>query len=183
MKASTKQKLDRLDDSFRDLLKELDGYTDATLNRVPKEGAWSVFQTMHHLILSERMSLNYVKKKLSFEPKLKKAGVGSKMRSTLVNNYLRSPFKRKAPTFISGENLPKESTFWEVVKAWKTDREELRRYLSELPKEHFSKEIYKHPFAGRLSLDGMLSFFQQHYERHLRQIRRTLRELDAVKVK
>ncbi|MEM1324550.1 MAG: DinB family protein [Bacteroidota bacterium] len=183
MKTSTKQKLDRLDHSLRELLTELDGYSDATLNRAPKENAWSVFQTMHHLILSERMSLKYIKKKLSFEPKLKKAGIGEKMRSALVNNYLRSPLKRKAPTYISGENLPTDSSFWDVVKTWKTDREALRLYLSELPDDLFDKEIYKHPFGGRLSLDAMLSFFQQHYERHLKQIRRTLRELDAVKLK
>lgn len=127
--------------------------------------------------------MQYVKKKLSYQPELKRAGIGSSLRTTFVNSYLRSPLKRKAPKIISGDNLPEESTFWEVVKIWKTDREEMRRYLEELPDDLFKKQVYKHPFAGRMTLNGMLSFFQQHYERHLKQIRRTLRELDAVKVK
>lgn len=183
MKASVKKKLDQLDLDLRELLRDLDGYSEKTLNRQPKKGAWSVFQIMHHLLLSERYSKQYLERKLSHQPKLKQAGIMAKLRSLLVNSYLKSPLKRKAPAAISGDQLPLKSTFWEVAKAWRTDREQLREYLNELPKDHFSKELYKHPFAGRMSLDGMLSFFQNHYARHKKQIYRTLRKLDAVKVK
>ncbi|MEM9886571.1 MAG: DinB family protein [Bacteroidota bacterium] len=183
MNKATEKKLDTLDSELRDLLKDLEGYSETTLNKKPTEEAWSVFQVMHHLILTERASLQYVKKKLSFNPPLKKAGIGAKFRSVLVNTYLQSPIKRKAPEQFAGDYLPDHTTFWEVVKAWKTDREELRNYLSELPKDLFYKEVFKHPFVGRLTLGQMLSFFQKHYERHHRQIYNTLDDLNAVKIK
>lgn len=183
MKKTVKKKLDALNLSLRDLLTDLEGYSEDTLNKAPKEGAWSVFQIMNHLILAERKSIQYVQKKLSFDPKLKSAGITSKMSSLLVNTYLSSPMKVKAPEMISGDNLPSHSTFWEVTKAWKTDREALQKYLNELPEELFKKEIYKHPLGGRLSLEQMLSFFQKHYARHHKQIYRTLDQLDAVKIK
>ncbi|MEM9846703.1 MAG: DinB family protein [Bacteroidota bacterium] len=183
MNKTIKKKLDNLDNALRDLLTDLEAYSEPTLNKKPAENAWSVFQIMYHLILTEQASLQYVKKKLSFNPDLKRAGMAAKFRSMMLTTYLQSPMKRKAPEQLSGAYLPDQTTFWEVVKAWKTEREELRQYLGELPAELFSKEVYKHPFVGRLSLAEMLTFFQKHYERHHRQIYNTLEDLNAVKIK
>jgi len=183
MDKSVEKKLDKLDLDLRNLLTDLDGYSEQTLNKKPDEKSWSVFQIMSHIILAEGGSLRYVQKKLSFNPELKTAGAMAKARSLLVNVYLQSPLKRKAPEAISGENLPDHTTFWDVAKKWKNQREELRTYLKELPVDLFTKELYKHPFAGKMTLEEMLSFFQKHYDRHKKQIYRTLRKLDAVKIK
>ncbi|MEL6717876.1 MAG: DinB family protein, partial [Bacteroidota bacterium] len=104
-------------------------------------------------------------------------------RMFFVSSYLKSPMKRKAPEAIAGENLPEYTTFWDVAKKWKSEREELRKSLAEIPEEIFTKELYKHPFAGRMTLEDMLAFFQAHYNRHKKQIYRTLKKLDAVKIK
>jgi len=183
MEQSVENKLDRLDQDLRNLLTDLDGYSEQTLNKKPDINSWSVFQIMTHLILAEGGSVKYVQKKLSFNPELKTAGAASKARSVLVNAYLSSPLKRKAPDAIAGDNLPEHTTFWDVAKKWKGQREELRSYLAELPADLFDKELYKHPFAGKMTLEDMLSFFQRHYNRHKKQIYRTLKKLDAVKVK
>ncbi|MEM6697905.1 MAG: DinB family protein [Bacteroidota bacterium] len=183
MEKLVEKRLDKLDLDLRNLLTDLDGYSEQTLNKKPDGKSWSVFQIMYHLLLSEGFSLQYVQKKLSFNPELKTAGTKARSRSLLLNTYLQSPIKRKAPSAISGENLPEYTTFWDVAKKWKGQREELRQYLVELPDEVFTKEVYKHPFAGRISLAAMLSFFQNHYNRHHKQIYRTLKKLDAVKIK
>ncbi|MEM8524907.1 MAG: DinB family protein [Bacteroidota bacterium] len=183
MDKSVEKKLDKLDADLRNLLTDLDGYSEQTLNRKPDEKSWSVFQIMTHLILAEGGSIKYIQKKLSFSPELKTAGATAKARSVLVNAYLSSPLKRKAPEAIAGDNLPKYTTFWDVAKKWKNQREELRTYLDELPADLFDKELYKHPFAGKMTLGEMLAFFQKHYNRHKKQIYRTLRKLDAVKIK
>lgn len=180
MTTSIAQRLDKLDASLKNLLKELEPYSEIKLNEKPNEQSWSVFQIMHHLMQSEYFSQAYVEKKLSFNPRLKKAGLVAGFRRVALNAYLASPLKLKAPALV-GDNLPEYSTFWEIAKKWKEQRMKLRNYLQELPEDLYDKEIYKHPFAGRLTLDGMLSFFQQHFDRHSNQMMRTLRKIEAVK--
>ena len=126
-------------------------------------------------MMSENYSLQYVKKKLSFNPELKNAGVKAAIRELALNTYLSSPFKWKAPEAISGDNLPDHETFWKTVQTWKNQRIELREFLETLPDELLKKEIYKHPFTGRISISGMLQFFNQHFNRHNKQIQKIIK--------
>ncbi|MEM9921384.1 MAG: DinB family protein [Bacteroidota bacterium] len=180
MNEKLNRELQSLDKGLSALLKEMKVYSDDQLNRSHGEGKWSAIQIMHHLMMSERYSLKYVQKKLSFNPELKKAGFKSTMRRLLVTSYLGSPLKIKAPEAISGENLPDFVSFWDSAKSWKSQREELRAYLEQLPNHLLDKEIYKHPFAGRLSILGMLRFFNAHFKRHHKQVRRVLKQMVPV---
>lgn len=161
-----------LDKKLNNLLKELKAYSEDQLNRKPKEDAWSVIQVMHHVMMSENGSLKYVKKKLSFNPELKKAGFKSGFREMVLNTYLGSPIKWKAPEAISGDNLPSHETFWKTAQQWKNQRIELREFLEKLDEDLLKKEVYKHPFVGRISINGMLRFFNRHFDRHNKQIKR-----------
>ena len=76
---------------------------------------------------------------------------------------------------ISGENLPDYVTFWDTAKKWKQQRLDMKNFLSQLPEDIYKKEVYKHPFAGRLTLNGMLKFFDSHFDRHHRQINRIIK--------
>ena len=178
-KTSINPKLDiqlkALDNKLNQLLKTLKVFSEDQLNRKPKENAWSVIQVMHHLMMSENGSLKYIQKKLSFDPKLKKAGVKAALRETVLNTYLGSPFKRKAPDYISGDNLPKHETFWKTAQDWKNQRIELRAFLEKFPDELLNKEIYKHPFVGRITIPGMLRFFEGHFDRHNKQINKIIK--------
>ena len=181
MDTKSKAQLRELDQKLILLLKDLKNYSDAKLNEKPDEASWSVLQIMQHLMMAEVGSLQYIKKKLSFNPVLEKAGVMAGLRSTLLNLSLKSPFKVKAPKQISGEFLSSNTTFWEVAKNWKQQRKVLEEYLYLLPKEIFNKEAYKHPLTGKMKISDMLSFFNTHVNRHTRQIKRTLKKVDAVK--
>jgi len=167
--------LKALDKKLKTLLTEVKVYSEDQLNRQPKENSWSVIQVMHHLMMSENGSLKYVKKKLSFKPELKKAGVKAAFREFGLNTYLKSPFKWKAPEAISGDNLPANETFWKTAQDWKNQRIELREFLETLPEEMLKKEVYKHPFVGRISIPGMLRFFHQHFDRHNKQIQKIIK--------
>ncbi len=164
------KRLGELDDSLKALLEELKVFSDETLNDRPDEETWSVLQVMQHLKVSENLSMKYVQKKLSFKPKLKRAFLLSPMRLQLLKLYLNSPLKYKAPKVVDTPSFPPDSTFWEVAKQWSQQRQELAEFLQSLPPEMFKKAIYKHPIAGRLSLYGMLDFFQLHFNRHRKQI-------------
>lgn len=181
MDKKTKIHLKNLDQKLTLLLRDLKNYTDAKLNEQPNPNEWSVLQIMQHLMQAESGSISYVKKKLSFEPELAKAGVLSSFRSVFLNMALSSPIKIKAPAQISGDSLLTDLTFWEVAKQWKTQRKELVTYLENLPEDFYTKDLYKHPLSGKMTLSSMLSFFNKHVDRHTRQIKRTLKKIDAVK--
>ncbi len=174
MNAKLHKNLKQLDDDLSKLLEELKNYSESDLNRPPKPGAWSALQVMHHLMLAESVSQQYVEKKLSFDPPLKRKGLLNIFRFRLLSIFMRSPFKKKAPVAIGDNVIPAQSSFWETAKKWKAQRESLALYLENLPAEYVSKEIYKHPAAGRLTLPQMLLFFHDHFRRHRKQIDKAL---------
>jgi len=181
MDKKSKAHLQNLDQKLVALLHELKDYSDAKLNEQPKENAWSVLQIMQHVMKAEAGAIAYVQKKLSFDPTLEKAGARSSINSMLLNLTLSSPIKVKAPEQVSGENLLAGLTFWDVAKQWKQQRIALNDYLKSLPADLYTKDVYKHPLTGKMTLASMLSFFNTHVDRHTSQIRKTLKKIDAVK--
>lgn len=169
--------LDQLDKALESLLDYLKDFPETQLNAKPNPEAWSALQICHHLLVAENLSLQYLRKKLSFNPKLPPVSMATKMRIRLLKTYLNTPMKFKAPENVGTEILPETSSFAEVKTMWQNNRQELRAFLKSLPKDIFDKEVYKHPFAGKLSLQGMLIFFEEHFNRHLKQIQRTLRRV------
>ncbi|MFN0015957.1 MAG: DinB family protein [Saprospiraceae bacterium] len=156
------------------LLDALASHDDATLNLRPPNGGWSVVQVMHHLIVSEELSYRYVQKKLSFNPELKNAGLVEWLREQLLWFYLHVPIKFKAPTIVSDENLPEYATLTETQARWLKAREAWVIFFNNLPPEIAQKVVYRHPLAGRLGWSGLITFFTTHFNRHLKQIHRTL---------
>ncbi|MEM9991465.1 MAG: DinB family protein, partial [Bacteroidota bacterium] len=98
MTKKVEQQLEQLHGDLIKLLKDLEGYSEARLNEQPKPGQWSVFQIMHHLILAEGYSMQYVERKLSHQPKLKNSTPITGLRKVIITSYLKSPLKRNAPT-------------------------------------------------------------------------------------
>jgi hypothetical protein len=177
MNTKIERKLDKIDAKLQDLLTDLQQYSDSSLNYKPDDHTWSALQVMHHLLTSERLSTKYIKKKLSYNPDLPDVNFGTQWRAFLLRSYNYLPVKLKAPKNVS-ESLPEKSSLAETSEAWLATRQELRAFLNTLPEETFKKEVYKHPVSGRLSLFHMLDFFDRHFDRHLKQINRTL---DAIK--
>lgn len=158
------------------LLEELSQYDDTRLNRRPADGGWSAMQTMHHLILSEEGALQYVLKKTQAPAQtIAQAGLGAAWRSFLLWLSLRTPFKFKAPKGIGTEYLPEQTAFADTRARWLEVRSRWRDFLTALPEDYAGKAVFKHPFAGRLSWRGLITFFNTHTNRHYKQILRALR--------
>lgn len=157
------------------LLEEIKNYPDEVLNRTPPDGGWSAIQTLTHLILSEESALAYVHKKLGLTQHFERAGLGSKWRSFLLWLALVSPFKFKAPTVVSRENLPAYATRADTQARWQKALEGWSVFFASLPPSLLDKAVFKHPKAGKIGWDDMLGFFTTHCARHHQQIRRAVR--------
>ncbi len=169
------QRLQTLDRELDELFDDLAQYAPEALNQAPAPGGWSAMQALHHLLLSERYSLQYCEKKLSHRPKLPRAGVLAWWRVQYVRFYLLSPIKVKAPAMIDTPALPATDTLPSVAAQYRAQRAAMATFLDNLPAEYADKEVYRHPFAGRMSVAGMLSFFGAHFTHHRRQLYRALR--------
>lgn len=175
MDRRTEQYLNALDEALQKLENSLIAYSSEQLNSKPAPGQWSAMQVINHVMMAEAGSLNYLKKKLSDPSAIKKAGIGSTIRIWLLNLSQVIPgLKFKAPAFIDEDKLPPVSDRDTVFQQWRAGRAALRAFLESQPDEIFTKEAFRHPRGGRLTIAQMLSFFASHFHRHRRQIRRNL---------
>jgi hypothetical protein len=168
------QIIDQLDKKLEDLINQVSKYDYAAFNRKPDPETWSPFQVMHHVMLSEKKSLGYVKKKLGYDPILPPAGFAALLRSRLLNFCIKAPIKFNAPSGVGTEILPPEGTLDELTQTWNRDRKALRHYMENLEEKWLDKAVFKHPYAGRISAEQMLRFFQAHFTWHAKQVLRRL---------
>ncbi len=180
MEPRLQKEFDLLQKELRLLFQELKVHSNNVLNKKPKPDKWSTLQVLYHLQVAEEGSLNYVKKKLSFNPELKSVNIGSKLREKTINFYMGLPFKFKAPPHVGDGAIPELSEFWTLVSKWRNQRDELGAFLETIPSDLVNKQIFKHPSAGRISLLGMLKFFRAHIKRHKKQINRNLKDYQYV---
>ncbi|WP_235294237.1 DinB family protein [Portibacter lacus] len=168
------QKVQNLDIEMDQLFNELKGNSFETLNKKKDANTWSPIQILDHIILSERLSLGYCKKKLSFDPKLKTANFRTWINGRLISWSLQSPFKFKAPDVVTSDKLVAESELGLIKEKWKALRAELLAFIHNVPEKYIDKEVYKHPFGLRMSLNGMLDFYKSHFRRHRKQLRQRI---------
>lgn len=179
MRKITKTRFDRLDHSLESLLKLLSSQSDDVLNLKPASNQWSVLQVMHHVLRSEQLALAYLKKKLSFQPKLPTESYRKPWRRFVVWTTAYIPIKLKAPKVVSTETLPEKSALADISAAWRKQRADMRELLTSLPDDMRNKVVFRHPFANLLTIDEMLYFHQAHFNRHLGQINRIFKTLGS----
>ena len=168
------QLIDRLDKKLEGLENQVSKYDHKALNRKPNDMIWSPLQVMHHLMISEKKSLQYVKKKLSYNPSLPKVGIGSFLRSQILYLFIKSPIKFPAAPGVGTEFLPEEESLEELIHMWYQERKSLREYVSGMDEKWLDRAVYKHPFVGRISAKQMLMFFDAHFDWHTKQVMKRL---------
>jgi uncharacterized damage-inducible protein DinB len=133
---------------------------------------WSIAQILAHIILAERFSLQYMKKKSLGIDSVGKSGLWEDLKFFILKISQRIPLKYKAPQVL-GEN-PQPLSREDAARQWLQVRNELRDFISTLDNEYAKKKIYKHPVSGRLNVMQAVSFFREHANHHLPQIKRLL---------
>lgn len=175
MKNSYQKQFQKLEAKKDQLFEQLRLLDVTVQNKKRSEAEWSPLEVVQHLILVEQASLAYTKKKSSFPDKLLNAGAFGFVRIFLMYVLLYLPIKVKAPKEINESKFRKGALLEELMEEWSASRNALEAFLEEYPAEYYNKLSYKHPFAGRLTVDGMLTFVELHFDRHLGQINRSLK--------
>lgn len=179
MNAILQHQFDQLEKDRISLLNRLGEYSEDTLNHKPGVEKWSVSQILIHLLTSEQLTLNYLKKKSLGVSTLKDSGPLAEFRLSLLKISQRLPLRFKAPKYLK-QNTPEPVPIAEFISRWNLSRTELRNFLESIAEEDRNKLIYKHPIAGRFNVSQCLVFLQEHFHHHLPQVNRILRSSTPV---
>jgi len=161
-----------LQDDLLELLKELDKLPFKKLESAPAMGKWSVTQVMYHLNQAESLSVLYVSKKRLAAGQLKPTGFAATLRLMIARISFYLPIKYNAPKVLGA--MPETVLYPEMKARWLSTRKDLFALLDSLNDEELRKPIFKQPTFGRWNIYQMLGFMQTHFNRHRKQIRRTV---------
>lgn len=173
MQPALGRRFERLEAARSRLLGSLAGCDAAALNRSPAPGRWSPLQVLHHVVTVEGLTVGYVRKKMQAGAALPRAGVTSRLRLLLLQATLASPLRVRAPagtaTVPATGELPQLQVLWDEVRG------DLARLLGSFPAELLDRLVFRHPYAGRMSLEHALGMLQAHFDHHARQVEAALR--------
>ncbi len=167
---------DKMADKKRHIMKIIRPLTTEQYLHHVNPTTWSVGQIANHLYQSERLSLAYLKKKLSYPDTIPPFSIKSWWSLYTVNFILWSPFKVKAPPAI---NMWKDIEILspdDLDTKWNQVRKDLAALLAEHHPRFHHHLVFNHPISGRMTMTQMLIFFNHHIAHHLRQIRRAIKK-------
>jgi hypothetical protein len=134
---------------------------------------WSPSQIISHLILSETMSLQYMKKKSLGIVESGTTGLWDEFKFLLLTISQTLPIKYKAPKVLA-ESQPETLPYHELKSRWDATRGELETFLNSFDDRFLKKKVYKHPVVGRLNILQALNFIRAHIKHHLLQIKKRI---------
>jgi uncharacterized damage-inducible protein DinB len=153
------------------------GLSDEQLNQQPPTGKWSISQIISHLIVAERLSLNYVQKKIQGVDKLKDSGLAEELKMIVLKVSQRiEGIKFKAPQHVVDHTIV-YSNVEELKSEWMKTRKDFRQLLEQIDDKHLKRKIYKHAVAGYLNIQHAVMFFREHATHHIPQIRKLVKTL------
>lgn len=167
---------DSLEGKREKLEERLDQVDPANLFIIEKEGKWSVNQVLTHLSNSEFATVRYIQKKMLGIDSVGNKGFISIVRSKLLKWLLDSPLRYKMP-----KQLPEpsnEKSYQELKSQFAKNRGSIKELIESFPEKDLDKLIFKHPFAGRFSLYQTITFLEDHYNHHVKQIDRILASVE-----
>ena len=169
MNPSLESRYLKLEESRNRLIAELEGLDEELLNRPTATGKWSINQIVAHLIQVEQLTNSYIQRKVQ-EEKLESVSLAHVLRSLMLRIALHSGMKFKAPAAVA--KVPAYAHLNSLRIQWDAARYQLEDTLTELPQQQLDKCVFRHPYAGMLTISQTLDFLQDHFTHHARQIAR-----------
>src|SRR4030095_10908334 len=159
MKKSTVYlQFEKLEDSKRELLKQLAQLDETILHYKPSKEKWSIIQIIFHLNSSESGSVKYIGKKSLGGTAVPKSSLISSIKSYLLTSALRN-FTWKKPAILP--DPPEKLVTGDMMKQWDDTRIGMKQLLDAVPEEMLDRQIYRHPLGGRMNVKQALTFMQE----------------------
>jgi uncharacterized damage-inducible protein DinB len=171
---AVQDQFDTLEKKKRELMLLVSSLSPEDYTHQPFPHKWSVAQATNHIFLSETLSFAYLKKKLSYPDTIPSFHPKSWGGVLLVKLVFLMHYKWKAPKAINmWEDQPILSPK-ELEEKWSALRQELIKFL-ETHQAAFGKHlVYRHPYAGRMNMQQMLIFLNDHMAHHMKQIKKII---------
>ncbi len=169
MNASIENGIERITVQLDEILERTKGLSHDQLNFRPSDSSWSILQVFQHLITAETHTNIYLRKKILAGKGLKSAGIGTKIKSTLLKSLMYTPLKFKAPAGVDVK-MGEEYIYEDRVKEWRHQRNEIINFLGQVDEAMVNKLLFKHGIGIRMNLVQMLRWTYVHCDRHSKQI-------------
>jgi hypothetical protein len=166
-----KSTLKRLDTVHAELKTTVNGVDPALLFKRPAENEWSVAEVIEHLCLVEGAVMKGIKLKLA-QPPVRVSFLRKFFPMRIVSLRLK---RLQAPKYVQpAHDLPPMDELLEKFDALRANTKEV--CIKEGP-ERLSQVCLKHPYFGDMDGAAAVSMVAFHEQRHLKQIRETLKKL------
>jgi len=153
--------------------------TTQQYSQQPSPDSWSAIQTANHVYLSEKLSLGYLQKKLSYPDTIPPFHPKSWGGVLLIKLVFATGFKWKAPKTIDMRQDQPILTPAELNAQWPLLRNQLFSFIESHQASFGSHLVYNHPYAGRMTMHQMLMFLNDHLAHHTKQINRILKKVKS----
>jgi hypothetical protein len=165
-----KSTLRRLDAVHAELKTTVNGVDPALLSKRPAENEWSVAEVIEHLCLVEGAVMKGIKLKLA-QPPVKVSFVKKFFPMRIVSLRMK---RLQAPKYVQPANeLPPMNELLDKFDALRANTKEI--CIKEGAR--LNQVCLKHPYFGDMDGAAAVSMVAFHEQRHLKQIRETLKKL------
>lgn len=165
---------DALESQKSQTLDALKGLSGEQLNRRRQPGTWSIAEILSHIITSERLSVQYLQKKIQGIDQVRNSGSWENIKMGVLTLSLRLPgLKFKAPRKVV-ENTTLLTSLEQLSSEWTGVRSDMKTILENIPADKVKRLIYRQPRIGYINARQMLVFFSDHVTHHTPQIRRLI---------
>lgn len=174
MPAKLQKKFSKLVYDYDTFLQSARNLSYSEFNTPLKKGKWSAAQIFLHLNASMQNTTAYINKKIQYPETIQKNRLSAWARAFFLNAVLRTNYKMKAP---KGLDVFAEETSYEKIEAqWTKIQANLKTMLDSFPESLRAKNVFRHPYAGRITLSQTLTFMSVHIHHHKRQVEPFLKQ-------
>lgn len=163
-------KTQELQSAFEDLFLKARRFSPDQLHFQTAPQSWSILEVLEHLYLSDKSTVSYLESKGLELARAKRSNPTGTIRTALLAAVLRSPLKFRIPSQRVRPTATVELD--ELETRWRSIRKRLKDFVESYPAEHCHSPVLPHPRAGLLTLSQTLTFVNEHFMHHLRQVER-----------
>ena len=155
-----------LEEKHQDLLRQLHSMSANTVGFKAGKDKWSVVEAIEHLVVVEENLLEQLIKVDSA------ATLDPQDRSAKNFQIVIKVMERDIPVDVPDESMEPRGEFSleALLGRWQDVRRKTRTYIKGLASEDAAKLVYRHPFAGPLTLAETLRFVDVHFDNHVRHL-------------